>query len=56
MLIVTQHIFDGTHYAWWKHHMHDHFHDFGPKFWWIIIVGFTHDALDESNLNQAQED
>jgi hypothetical protein len=47
------HIFDGTHYAWWKLHMLDHFCAFGPKFWWIIVVGFTHD-LDESNLTQAQ--
>jgi len=28
----------------------------GPKAWWIIVVGFTRDDLDESNLTQAQED
>jgi hypothetical protein len=49
------HFFDGTHYAWWKHHMLDHFHALSPKFWWIVVVGFTH-VLDESNLTQAQED
>ena len=50
------HIFDGTHYAWWKHHMLDDFCDLGPNEWWIIVVGFSHDALDKDNLNQAQED
>ena len=23
---------------------------------WIIVVGFSHDALDKDNLTQAQED
>jgi hypothetical protein len=35
--------------------MLDHFRAFGPKFWWIVVVGFTRD-LDESNLTQAQGD
>jgi hypothetical protein len=35
--------------------MLDHFCAIGPNFWWIVVVGFTHD-LDESNLTQAQED
>ena len=25
-------IFDGTHFAWWKHHMIDHIRAKGPKF------------------------
>ena len=36
--------------------MLDHFHDLGPKAWWIIVVGFSRDALDKDNLTQAQED
>ena len=27
------HIFDGTNFARWKHHMLDHFRAKGPKFW-----------------------
>ena len=54
-VVCDSHIFDGTHYARWKHHMLDHFRALGSKFWWIIAVGFTR-ALDESNLTQAQED
>ena len=46
-------IFDGTHYARWKRHMLDHFHYLGPKAWWIIVVGFSRDALDKDNLTQA---
>ena len=49
MLSVT-HIFLGTHYARWKRHMLDHFRDLGPKAWWIIVVGFSRDALDKDNL------
>ena len=48
--------FDGTHFARWKHHMLDHFRSMGPKKWWIIVVGFSHDALDKSILTQAQKD
>jgi hypothetical protein len=36
--------------------MLDHFLAFGPKFWWIIVVGFTHDLDENDNLTQAQED
>jgi hypothetical protein len=36
--------------------MLDHFRAMGPKEWWIIVVGFSHDALDKSNLTQAQKD
>ena len=36
--------------------MLDHFRELGPKAWWIIVVGFSHDALDKDNLTQAQED
>ena len=35
--------------------MLDHFCELGPKAWWIIIVGFSHDALDKDNLTQTQE-
>ena len=35
--------------------MLDHFRDVGPKAWWIIVVGFSLDALDKDNLTQAQE-
>ena len=55
-VVCDTHIFDGTHYARWKRYMLDHFREFGPKAWWIIIVGFSHDALDKDNLTQAQED
>jgi len=37
-------------------HMLDHFRAIGPKEWWIIVVGFSHDALDKINLTQAQKD
>ena len=33
-----------------------HFCALGPKFWWIVVVGFSHDALDKINLTQAQKD
>ena len=36
--------------------MLDHFGELGPKAWWIIVVGFSHDALDKDSLTQAQED
>ena len=36
--------------------MLDHFYELGPKAWWIIVVGFSRDALDKSNLTQAQKD
>ena len=36
--------------------MLDHFRDLGPKAWWIIVVGFSCDALDKDNLTQMQED
>ena len=52
MLFVT-HIFDGTYFARWKHHMLDHFRAMGSKEWWIIVVGFSRDALDKRNLAQA---
>ena len=52
-VVCDSHIFDGTHYAWWKHHMLDHFRELGPKAWWIIVVGFSHDALDKDNLTHA---
>ena len=36
--------------------MLDHFRAMGSKEWWIIVVGFSHDALDKRNLTQAQKD
>ena len=48
--------FYGTHFARWKHHMLDHFRAMGSKEWWIIVVGFSCDALDKRNLTQAQKD
>jgi hypothetical protein len=36
--------------------MLDHFRAMGPKEWWIIVVGFSRDALDKRNLTQAQKD
>jgi hypothetical protein len=36
--------------------MLDHFHAMGPKEWWIIVIDFSHDALDKRNLTQAQKD
>jgi hypothetical protein len=36
--------------------MLDHFRDLGPKASWIIVVGFSRDALDKDSLTQAQED
>jgi hypothetical protein len=36
--------------------MLDHFCAMCPKELWIIIVGFSRDALDKSNLTQAQKD
>ena len=48
------HIFDGTHFARWKHHMLDHFRAKGPKFWWIVTSGLTH-VLNHRNLTKAQE-
>jgi hypothetical protein len=50
---VTHIFFDGTHFAWWKHHMLDHFHAKGPKFWWVVTSGLTH-VLDHKNLTKAQ--
>ena len=35
--------------------MLDHFRAMGPKEWWIIVVGFSRDALDKRNLTQAQK-
>ena len=55
-VVCDSHIFYGTHYARWKRHMLDHFRELGPKAWWIIVVGFSRDALDKDNLTQAQED
>ena len=52
-VVCDTHIFYGTHYARWKRHMLDHFHDLGPKAWWIIVVSFSCDALDKDNLTQA---
>ena len=49
------HIFDGTYFARWKHHMLDYFRAMGRKEWWIIVVGFSLDALDKRNLTQAQK-
>ncbi|OQU77696.1 hypothetical protein SORBI_3009G088550 [Sorghum bicolor] len=48
------HIFDGTNFALWKNHMLDHFHAKGPKFWWIVTNGLTHN-LDHKNLTKAQK-
>jgi hypothetical protein len=48
------HIFDGTHFAWWKHHMLDHFCEKGPKFWWVVTSGLTH-FLHHKNLTKAQK-
>jgi hypothetical protein len=50
------HIFYGTNFARWKNHMLDHFRALGPKFWWIIVVGFTLDLEENDNLTQVQED
>ena len=36
--------------------MLDCFRAMGPNEWWIIVVGFSHDALDKRNLTQAQKD
>ena len=52
-VVCDTHIFYGTHYARWKRHMLDHFRELGPKAWWIIVVGFSHDALVKDNLTQA---
>ncbi|KAG0517675.1 hypothetical protein BDA96_09G109500 [Sorghum bicolor] len=48
------HIFYGTNFALWKNHMLDHFHAKGPKFWWIVTNGLTHN-LDHKNLTKAQK-
>jgi hypothetical protein len=48
------HIFDGTHFARWKHHMLDHFRAKGPKFWWVVTSGLTQ-VLDHKNLTKAQK-
>ncbi|KAG0529334.1 hypothetical protein BDA96_05G089800 [Sorghum bicolor] len=48
------HIFDGTNFALWKNHMLDHFRAKGPKFWWIVTSGLTHN-LDHKNLTKAQK-
>jgi hypothetical protein len=50
------HIFYGTNFARWKNHMLDHFRALGPKFLWIVVVGFTHDLEENDNLTQVQED
>jgi hypothetical protein len=36
--------------------MLDHFRALGPKFWWIIVVGFSHDLDRCGNRTQAQKD
>ncbi|KAG0550260.1 hypothetical protein BDA96_01G324300 [Sorghum bicolor] len=48
------HIFDGTNFALWKNHMLDHFRAKGPKFWWVVTNGLTHN-LDHKNLTKAQK-
>ncbi|KAG0514483.1 hypothetical protein BDA96_10G195600 [Sorghum bicolor] len=48
------HIFDGTNFALWKNHMLDHFRAKGPKFWWIVTNGLTHN-LDHKNLTKAEK-
>ncbi|OQU81320.1 hypothetical protein SORBI_3006G040550 [Sorghum bicolor] len=48
------HIFDGTNFALWKNHMLDHFRAKGPKFWWIVTNGLTHN-LDHKFLTKAQK-
>ncbi|KAG0525422.1 hypothetical protein BDA96_06G055400 [Sorghum bicolor] len=48
------HTFDGTNFALWKNHMLDHFRAKGPKFWWIVTNGLTHN-LDHKNLTKAQK-
>ncbi|KAG0525245.1 hypothetical protein BDA96_06G039600 [Sorghum bicolor] len=48
------HIFYGTNFALWKNHMLDHFRAKGPKFWWIVTNGLTHN-LDHKNLTKAQK-
>ena len=48
------HMFDGTHFARWKHHMLDHIRAKRPKFWWVITSGLTH-VLDHKNLTKAQK-
>ncbi|KAG0515097.1 hypothetical protein BDA96_10G249900 [Sorghum bicolor] len=48
------HIFDGTNFALWKNHMLDHFRAKGPKFWWIVTNGLTHN-LEHKNLTKAQK-
>jgi hypothetical protein len=55
-IVCDTHIFYGKHFARWKHHMLDHFCVMGPKEWWIIVAGFSHDDLDKRNLIQAQKD
>ncbi|KAG0542741.1 hypothetical protein BDA96_02G130400 [Sorghum bicolor] len=48
------HIFDGANFALWKNHMLDHFRAKGPKFWWIVTNGLTHN-LDHKNLTKVQK-
>ncbi|OQU80340.1 hypothetical protein SORBI_3007G113533 [Sorghum bicolor] len=48
------HIFDGTNFALWKNHMLDYFRAKGPKFWWIVTNGLTHN-LDHKNLTKAEK-
>ncbi|TVU48738.1 hypothetical protein EJB05_00009, partial [Eragrostis curvula] len=52
--LCDTHVFDGTHFSRWKHHMLDHFRAMGPKVWWVITSGLTH-VLDEENITEAQE-
>ncbi|KAG0523227.1 hypothetical protein BDA96_07G105700, partial [Sorghum bicolor] len=52
--VECPHIFDGTNFALWKNHMLDHFRAKGPKFWWIVTNGLTHN-LDHKNLTKAQK-
>ncbi|KAG0525211.1 hypothetical protein BDA96_06G036200 [Sorghum bicolor] len=47
-------LFDGTNFALWKNYMLDHFRAKGPKFWWIVTNGLTHN-LDHKNLTKAQK-
>lgn len=52
--IEYPHIFDGTHFARWRHWMQCNFKFISPQMWWIIDVGFSC-AIDKKVATQAQK-
>jgi hypothetical protein len=48
------HIFDGTHFSRWKHHMLDHFRAMGPKVWWVVTRSLNF-FMDHRNLTKTQK-